>query len=517
MPPSASRRMQLMMIAVAVVAATAIVPFYQGVTRHFLDASDADIIYVYEALRANSGMPQHYFDHPGYVYFLILAGWFQLLNLLGFVSTIHFAPMAALSGDVFVSAYAKLVYGGRVLAILLSALYALAVFFGVRWWTRNIYVAALCGFVFALCTGTAMQSLIMRNELPSSLFVFVSFLALLGAVRAPLGRNELFLGLVGFFAVLAMLTKVQSIFLLLGLPVLAIAFGCAPTPYAGPTGCRELKLRSLALWLSAVAIGLPATLMVVWAIRQRDASGLYQVLLVIYVAATMIAYGRLYGVAWRRVLDAMAALVIGISLGFFVHLIHHNPNNLRIIVDFVGHMVQFSQVRKGLAVGGATLPNLLPVAWHGIQQVVAARTVDLNLIRQPFPMVEFGVLIGALVVAWRGRYQVACQALLLLGLALTVEAVFHLRYFAPWYQIYTQPWVIFAAGLLVAAALDLKGKHLRAVLMSSGAVALIVIALSLNQTLSSSFPPRQAHKNACYQAKNYMPGFAAHFARYCRQ
>ncbi len=62
-----------------------------GFSMPYWKIADQDLPLAYNALLLNDGRAQEYFEHPGYLYHLLLAAWYRLLHGLGFL------PVHALS------------------------------------------------------------------------------------------------------------------------------------------------------------------------------------------------------------------------------------------------------------------------------------------------------------------------------------------------------------------------------------------------------------------------------------
>jgi len=249
------RKYDTVVIGLATVIITAIA-LYHDIFRHYLSSADADFIYVYQALLFNDGLSQAYFDHTGYVYFLILTGWIKALYWLGIVGA---ERLGELTGrDAFEPLFAELVYAGRWLSIVLVTAFAVCFYYGVRFLTGNRHVAAAAAIVLAFSPGMVAHSLVMRTGLPAMLFVVMAFFMLIGAIRARGWREIWLLVAVGFFCMIAMMAKMQVIFLLLALPGLALAFGERGQPVVGPNEDSHLRwLRPPSSPLRSHSLSLP--------------------------------------------------------------------------------------------------------------------------------------------------------------------------------------------------------------------------------------------------------------------
>ena len=92
------------------------IALYRGIYAPFTSVSDADSIYVAQALMFNSGLPQTYFDHTGYIYILVLSKFFSFLYWLGII---HVDSMLQLfRAKDFFTAFADLIYAGRYFSML---------------------------------------------------------------------------------------------------------------------------------------------------------------------------------------------------------------------------------------------------------------------------------------------------------------------------------------------------------------------------------------------------------------
>jgi hypothetical protein len=506
-------RIRIGLIVGALALSVCIIPLHHDLWRSYITTSDADIIFIYEALRYNDRAPQWQFDHPGYTYQLLLAAWVRVLHVAGLSEIIRLSEILGLPGDRFESAYAQLVFAGRLLSIIFAAAFVVMFFLLLRRLTRED-VAAACAIVFAFGVGIANQSIILRTELLSSFFSVLAFAAVVGAARAADGRFEVLMAMAGASAILAMATKVQAIFLLMGLPILAILFGARPPIYAGRSGEGERSGISIILILVAVAVALPASMMIVRGIQFESGSGIYQAAIALYVAVAMITYSFIYQVPRRRTASGLAAMAIGISVGFFALLIYHHPGNLLTIVNF-GHR-SLAHSRSFAEPGGVpSLQALLTPVLEGFWVVFKQRTIAIDPLHEPYRIIEWLMLIGILYASWRRRWLLALQTASLFGLAIAFEAAANLRWFRADYRIYTDPWLLIAAALLLN---DRVASHDRrdAIAASLGLVMIFVIGASVNRAWQPDFVPRQPASNACYQASTFQAPIAERFQHYCQ-
>ncbi len=499
-------------IVILLAGVTAVIPFHHDITRSYITTSDADLAYVYEALLLNDGLPQWNFDHPGYAYFLLLGLWIQLLYLIGILDVVSFSTMIALPAAEIDSAYGRLVVAGRGLAVLLSMLLVALVFWTVRRITRHDLAAALAALILATSLGVGAQSVILRPEILSVIFCYAAFLGLVSAAQAPEGRAEVLLGGSAFVAVLALATKIQAIFPLLGLPILALFFGRRQDSAMGPPPV-DGKGIDLTFRLAALAMTIPAALMIVRAIQIGHSSGAYQAAIAGYIGLAIVTYGIGFSFPARRIINSAAASATGIALGLFFLLLRHDRNNTMVVVNLLDHMLQFAATP--MAAGQQGLGAFVAEIGSSLAATLRPRLDVTSWLWSPFHLVEWIVLAGAGFALWRGRRSAALRSAALLGLALAIEVVFRLRGFPPRYRIYTDPWTATALGILIAAALEQsRWRAWRMTSSLAAAFGLIAVA-GLHSMLPANVVPRDGPENACYQTVSFRPELARHFARYC--
>ena len=118
-------------VLVAIVAAQSI-PF--SLYQPYDPYPDMDLVVAYNALLINSGFPQELLEHTGYLYFLLVAGWFRLLHSIGILSIVNLTalpPVADLAA--FHSGWQQIIEAGRMLTIGFIALFAATFATLVRW------------------------------------------------------------------------------------------------------------------------------------------------------------------------------------------------------------------------------------------------------------------------------------------------------------------------------------------------------------------------------------------------
>ena len=496
---------------------------HHDIYRSYLWAADADIIYVYQALLFNDGLKQDYFDHTGYLYFVILSLWIRLFAFFGLVEIHRFSQLPG--PTEFEHVYAQLVFAGRWLSVLLAAILAFVLYRNIRKLTGLPIVAALVGVLVSLSPGVITHSLILRTELPAILFALLAFFALVRACRADGVQTYVHLFIAALLSMLSLLTKVQTIFLLLFYPLLALLYG--QRSKTGIALLPEPNTRTLtaAFVFGAIAFVLPAAVMLAGQIAITR-GGRYQaavvLFLVLYLVLAMHLYARLYRRTNRESGLALLTLLTGFSAGLYFNLYHLAVENTSSIANFIEHMRVFGNERLAAT---KTLSDMLyeifgrlPVYLLGTLQRIYAEIAWITFPTQPL---YWFATAGTLVALFADR-RLALQAGSLLAIAIAMEAVTQLRYWAPHYQIFTDTWVYIACALLIAGMLrhrawsGLTRQSCKVALTVLVAAATGIAILSVNFAIQDrSRGQEQDPHNVCTLGRGFLKRLPSHFDKYC--
>ncbi|KAA0675846.1 glycosyltransferase family 39 protein [Roseomonas genomospecies 6] len=471
-------------LAAVMVASALVIGFRTPYWSH----ADQDLVLAYHGLLFGEGLPQEYFDHPGYTYFLVIEVWYRLLHALGLmpVVTLSGLPPAA-DTAAYDAAWQNLVEAGRALSILVTTGFALVYATLVRALVGDRRVAFLAAVVVAFGIGLSTQARQMRTDLLSASFVVTALLLVLVAIRtAPGWRPLLLLGLAGLLAGLAVVTKIQAIFLALGIPVIALAFG---RRFAGEGGHHWIAAAILAL--AAGAAALPAVALIQQGIATAGQSlypyrpvggglsgGGYQGIIVGWVFLGMAVYAAVWRVRVSYAVAAMAAVALGLSLGVLALTIRPHEQNVIAVANLIEHMFVFTTWKHQAALEGqeqVLSDGLAMLLAKGLWRTLAIRTIVLHPDNIPQTVVVEWFIIGGCVVLWRrGERAAAAQAALLLLVAWGLETLFSLRGFQRAYAAYTDPLMGLAAAwvLLRLPGLLERARTRRWIL---GTVALVVV------------------------------------------
>lgn len=464
---SALARAPWWMVCAGLMALVGVSAWTFGFHAPYWRNADQDLVLAYHGLLFNEGLPQEYFDHPGYTYFLVIAGWYKLLHALGLL------PIVTVSGlppgaDVAATdaAWQQLVEAGRALSAVLCGLFVVTVATLVRAvLDDDRKLGALAGLAFAFAVGVAAQSRQMRTDLMSAWCAAAALLLVLAAVRRRPGPGALaMLAVAGACAALAVISKVQGIFPVLAIPVLALAFGRRHDGDgwgAGPRGWIVAAALAAAAGLAVmpaadlIRFGLAESGRSVYPYRPVGAglSGVYQWALVGWGALGVLIHAAVWRVRAAYAAQAMAAVAGGVALGLLALLLRWHEQNAIAVANLIEHMFVFTTWRHGAELQGETTVlsgSLLELVAAGLWRTVAIRTVVLHPDNLPQTLLLEWFAIAAAAVAWRrGDRLVPLRIGLLLAAAWGLETLFALRGFQRAYAVYTDPLVVLAFAVAV--------------------------------------------------------------------
>lgn len=496
-------------LAVLMVASSLAVGFRLPYWAH----ADQDLVLAYHGLLFNEGLPQEYFDHPGYTYFLVIAGWYRLLHALGLMPVITLSALPPVADTAaYAAAWQTLVEAGRALSIAITTGFVLVYATLVRSLIGDRRIAILAAVVLAFGIGVTTQARQMRTDLLSASFVVTALLLVLVAVRtAPGWRPVALLALAGLLASLAVVTKIQAIFLAMGIPVIALVFG---RRFAGEGG-SWLVAAVLAL-LAAVA-AVPAVGLIQHGIASAGQSlypyrsvggglsGLYQGVIVGWVFLGMAVYAAVWRVRPAHALACMGAVALGLALGVLALTIRPHEQNVIAVSNLIEHMFVFSSWKHQTALQGQEQilsDSLFMLLAKGVWRTLAIRTVVLHPDNIPQTIVvEWFALAGAFVLWRRGERLAAFQAVFLLLVAWGLEALFSLRGFQRAYAAYTDPLAALSAAWVLVRFPGLLERP-RPRRWVYGTVALVVVVAHVWPVIEARrLPDPSGH---CYWIPSYM-------------
>lgn len=431
---------------------------------------DMDVFMAYEAFLANGGLTQEYFDHPGHLTIVSLAGWLRFLHSIGLVPVHALAalpPPAEAAG-----AWTAAVRAGRVLSLIYATVFAGLFAILLRRLVGDWRVAALGMFALVFSGGFIDQSRIIRTELIAAACVTIALLVLLiAAATTRTAWRPALVGLSACLATLGMVNKVQIIFLICAFPLIVLPFGSRDdTPAAFWRVSRQKAALALAFSVCAgvalaaawplLALGLTAadTSIAPWRPFAFGKYGSYQPLIAAWILLGMTAFAWVWRCPLLETLATMAAVVAGIAIGLLPLYLHYHPQNVLVVLNPLEQLFYFATwtdpelARRSAPVSGRLIRSLL----DGLGGVLARGTFVLHSTARPTIFLGWLVIAGIVVAVRQSERKLALQAAVLLAAAIGFDAVSTLRGLKTGYFILTDPLVIIAASLLLARLLPLR-------------------------------------------------------------
>jgi Dolichyl-phosphate-mannose-protein mannosyltransferase len=497
-------------IVVSVVAFGYFMPYWRK--------ADQDLALAYQGLLFNDGSAQSYFDHTGYIYFLAIGAWYDLLHIVGLLK-VHALSALPPSSDTaaFDAAWTGLVRAGRVFSMTWLCALVLAFFFLTKRLMNDGRIAVLAALALALSGSYALHARMMRTELLSASFTALTLMCvLLAAQEERRTRQALLLAGAGLFGVLALETKVQALIPLMTFPFIALALGVRSDRHAHGGGGWGA---AVVLALAAAFIG-PAAASVLW--RGLEApgvsyaplgwlpDGLYQGVIIAWPVAAMIAFALIWR---RRVTDAGLAAVaagLGAAVGVMALLIRFEPRNVAALTHPIEHMFQFASISHpemvGATVTSGVLAHIGPALWEG----VGSHAFFPNPTARPTLLIEWFAIVAA-VFAWRkGATLPVLRVAALLVSAWAVDSAFALRGLKDAYLAYTDPLLILAGAVMLKEFPGLMvSPRARGWAIGLGCVSLLWAHVEpIKLTLS-----KRDQRAACEALPAYVPGIQFPFCK----
>jgi len=481
--------------------------------------ADQDLILAYQGLLFNDGLPQEYFDHTGYLSYLAIGAWYALLHDLGLLP-IHalseFPPMRDTAA--FDAAWQRIIEAGRVQSLIIGLVFVWSFAALMRRFIGDWRIAYLAAVALAFSGGIAMHMRVMRTELLSSAFTTTALVLVLLAARRP-RDNWAFalLGLVGVCSTLAVVAKVQALFVVLAIPVIALPFGeRTPATSSHPLGETSAWMRAALLGSAGLAAAIPVGIMLQQGIDAVGStivgyhplggglSGIYQLAIGLWVIGLTIGFCRLWRISIPDAVAAMGVVAIGVALGLLSLHIRYHPQNLIAVANPVEHMFAFAaasaeELKSEPQVLTATLAATLA---KGIGTSLANHSFVFRPSHRPTLLLEWLTLAGMFVAWRRGDRLPVLQAGVLILVAWGLDAVFALRGLKQSYFAYSDPLLIIAAAVTLVRFPEAQGS-LRA--------QKIMIGLFFFYILWAHAEPLKAamsHKDLqddCYWFPHYLP------------
>ncbi|WP_425994265.1 hypothetical protein [Afipia sp. DC4300-2b1] len=431
--------------------------------------ADMDFMIVYNALVMNDGKPQAFFDHPSYFTILSVKWWFQAMHSLGLLDAWKLSSIpSALNVPAFDAAMTQAVRAGRIVAWLTATIFVIGFAALARCIFRDWRIALLATFAFAFSGGIAVHMRILRSELIAACLFTLALMLLIAVSRRAGNWRPLALAGAAALCVLGMENKVQIILLIAALPVIMLPFGSADSASApfwrGSSAWLAVLLSAiaagvmLALAWPLIAAGLEPESIDIAQLHALIAGrfGIYQIALLGWIVAGMIAFAALWRVSAAETLASVFAVATGASLGLLALYLEYDPQNAVAVINPIEKMLVFADAPATSATEGGKIWAAIALLFDGVKSVVQRYTFVLFTSPRPTVFLTWLVFPG-IVYAWlRGERQTAIQAAVLLLSAIGIDALGVRRNLKAEYFILTDPLIILAGALLLEKLRDLR-------------------------------------------------------------
>ncbi len=487
--------------------------------RPITTTADPDIVYIYQVLLLSDGLPQSYFDHTGYIYFVILTFWFKLLHLIGLVPIIKLSELVKLN-DIGPS-YEALIYGGRIFSIILATLCSFVFYYVIKKLTDHKYIAAIAAIIFAILPGLSVHAVQMRTELPSIFFAYLFFLMMLLATQSRQWVEFVYLALAAFFAVLAIMAKLQIIPTILAMPIIILILCSGLDARREPAFLVYSWPPVIAIGLLAIAVSVPAHVMTWTQIfpalpeRHNVSNQGYQFLIMSYLVLIILVYVKFDRRTFLEMILIFSAVSVGFALAFYTTFIHHDTKNTAILVNFVEHMTNFATSTEGIMFSKTESSQLFGGLYDKLAllvgQVITRNLFTLNFTYSPTMPLAWLAFVGIAISSYYRNLRLALSSCALLATGFGMEVFSGIRSFAPHYRIYSEPLLLLSVILLVVRLLNfgVVDKIHRHTSVRWGAFIFIGLigAVVIKGSLSFAFADKVWNEpsNGCYQTMFAVP------------
>ena len=417
----------------AILAGLIVSFFLFGFFNPYWRVADQDILLIFDAFLQNDGLPRQIDFHPAHLIVAMLSATYRALHGLGLLETYSLSTMP-LASDVaaFTRSWTSAVQIARLLCLLIVLAYVTAFAFLLRALVKDWRVALLGTFAIAFSGGIAMSVRSIKPELLSGAFFAIALLILLISARSPrMAARPMLIGIAAFFATLAMDNKVQAIFLISTLPVLLLPFG-EPSQQGGFWTGRRAGWALAASALFALFAAIAAAPLVrqglfadeaVLTMRRVFDTGVFQTMLIVWIASGMLAFGLLWRVPLAEGLTAAFSVIAGISLGLLPLYFYRATSSIAKVISPLDALYYFvAPADSQCGPGGCGLP--FAMLFDSIKGLLVHHTFFLQTSPRPEIFLEWVIIAGIAIAFRRREYKVALQASFL------ICAVFACRHLA---------------------------------------------------------------------------------------
>jgi len=500
----------------AIVVGLAASFFLCGYAVAYWRNADMDFMVIYNAFLLNDGKPQQFFDHTGYLTIVSVKTWFEMLHRLGLLDSWSLSSMPPASNlEAFDAAMTGAVRAGRLLAWLIATGTVL-IFAGLmRAIVRDWRLALIATFAFAFSGGLAVHARILRTELVAACPVLFALMVLITVGRRASLARPLWIALAAALCVLGLENKVQAFLLIAAVPVLILPFGGEESASVAfwrsrrsalPVALASLVAAAAAAYAAwpLIAAGFDRTLLDAVGFRPLllGRFGVYQAAVLLLTGGCMLIYAAIWRISAAETMVSIAAAVAGASLALLVLNLDYNLGNVVAVFNPLEKMLKFVDAGTAEAANKSGLTDIFRLLLDGVVSVAARYSFVLHSSPRPTVFLTW-LIVPGIAYAWtRGEKQAAIQALLLLAVAIGIDALGVRRLLKSEYFIITDPLIILAGVLLLDRLADLR--------FHRWAFPIAAVLFGLHIVVSQAEPvkyalQRRGPESVCEWNQHYMP------------
>lgn len=498
----------------AVMLAALMVSFFAtGYFVIYWRSADMDFMVVHSALGMNDGLPQYYFDHPGYLTILSVKYWYQALHAVGLLDAYRLSALPPITDPAAVdTALTHAIRAGR----LVSLITALAAFGSVAFLMRRLVhdwrIATLATFAFVFSGGFADEIRILRTELVSASAVVVAVLLLILVGRKAQPWRPFWLGVAALLCTFALMNKVQAVLLVAALPVMLLPFGNAESKSAETwrrpsSAVPAIVLSAILAALLAygayplVSDGLDPANVSAMGLRPLvgNRPGLYQAALVSWITLGVVVHAWAWRIVASEVVASLLAIAAGTSLALLAFRLQFDARNVVVSLNPIEQLVSWgtADLEPAADRGGIAF---LSLAASQVGSLLARYTFVLHSSPRPTIFLIW-FIVPAIGYAWiKGARQVALQAAVLMFVAFAMDLAGMRRGLKMEYFLFSDPFIILAGAILLDRLTDLARHRL--------AYPIGLALLIAHATVSQAEPVKLSLKRG---DRNYICSFNQHY------
>jgi hypothetical protein len=230
--------------------------------------------------------------------------------------------------------------------------------------------------------------------------------------------------------------------------------------------------------------------------------GVYQMALLLFIGACMVAYAAIWRVSVTETLASMAAIAAGASVALLALNLDYNSSNIIAVFNPLEKMLKFVDAGTAAAANQSSLAYIFRLLLDGIASVAARYSFVLHTSPRPTVFLTWLIVPGIIYALMRGERQAAIQAFLLLAAAVGIDALGVRRGLKSEYFILTDPLTILAGALLLDRLSDLR--------FHKWAYPIALVLFTLQLVISQAEPikyafMRRGPESICEWNQYYLP------------